>query len=382
MDTFLGYRRENGTIGIRNLVALIATCDRYVSLAHATAAAVRGCVPLEAFFTAGQVGKDLAITARALAGLGRNPNVAAVLLLGPDTPLTEEVANAIRDSGKPIRVDHGTGGYIEALARATLVALELAAAASHERRSPAPMSSLRVGLECGGSDTTSGLTCNPAIGAVSDLLIAQGAQVIISETSEFIGAEHLFAARATEPEVARRFMQSVLDVEAMAMARGVNLRDEQPSADNKRGGLSTVEEKSLGAMCKAGSSPLIGVLGYAQAPKQPGLYFMDAPAPAVENLTGMAAAGCQLLLFGTGVGNPIGNPVAPTVKICGNRRTIKSMFDNMDYDVSAILDEGQRPAEVGEGLYHFTLRVASGRLVSCEVLRFEEAAISRFLPSL
>ncbi|MGN5479293.1 hypothetical protein ACTMU2_27230 [Cupriavidus basilensis] len=196
------------------------------------------------------------------------------------------------------------------------------------------MSSLVIGVECGGSDTTSGLSCNPVIGRMADLVIAEGGTVIISETSEFIGADHLFAERAADGRVREAFVTAVRNMENLAISRGVDMREDQPSPDNKRGGLTTVEEKALGAMAKAGTTALVGVLRYGEAPQKKGLHFMDAPAAAVENLTALAAGGCQLTFFGTGVGNPIGSVVAPTVKVCGNVNTLRTMADNIDFDVS------------------------------------------------
>lgn len=206
--------------------------------------------------------------------------------------------------------------------------------------------------------------------------------VIISETSEFIGADHLFAARAVDPEVRQSFVNAVRGMENLAIARGVDMREDQPSPDNKRGGLTTVEEKALGAMAKAGTSPLVGVLRYGEAPKKAGLHFMDAPAAAVENLTAMAAGGCQLIFFGTGVGNPIGSMVAPTVKVCGNVNTLGTMADNIDFDVSGILQSGEAIPDLGGRLHEYAIDVASGTRVTSEIFDIRETAVSRFAQSL
>jgi altronate dehydratase large subunit len=171
-------------------------------------------------------------------------------------------------------------------------------------------------------------------------------------------------------------------MENLAITRGVDMRESQPSPDNKRGGLTTVEEKALGAMAKAGSSPLVGVLRYGEAPEKKGLHFMDAPAAAVENLSALAAGGCQLTFFGTGVGNPIGSMVAPTVKVCGNVNTLDTMADNIDFDASGILEKGQKISDVGDRLYAYAMDVASGTRLSSEVLDIRETAISRFALSL
>jgi altronate dehydratase large subunit len=213
---------------------------------------------------------------------------------------------------------------------------------------------------------------------MADRLIDDGGRVIISETAEFVGAEHLFAERAVDESVRKAFIEAVHHLEQEAVRCGVDLTGTNPAPDNIRGGLTTLEEKALGAMAKAGTRPLNGVLRYGESPQRKGLHFMDAPAPAVENLTAFAAAGCQLIFFGTGVGNPIGNMVAPTVKVCGNVNTVRTMADNIDVDVSAILESGATVSDLGDGLYDFALDVASGTWIKSEILDVRETAISRF----
>jgi altronate dehydratase large subunit len=377
--TFLGYRRENGTIGVRNWVAVVSIMDNCNPVTRAIADAVDGTIPVTTLFVRGQVGRDLELAFDSLAGMGRNPNIAAVLLIGLEEKSTEEVARRIQPTGKPVeRIHLQPNGTINAIAEGTRRAMKLVLRASGARREPAPMSALVVGVECGGSDTTSGLTCNPTIGRMADRLIDDGGTVIISETAEFVGAEHLFAARAVDEAVREAFVGAVHHLEREAMRCGVDLTGTNPAPDNIRGGLSTLEEKALGAMAKAGSRPLTGVLGYGQAPSRQGLHFMDAPAPAVENLTAFAAAGCQLIFFGTGVGNPIGNMVTPTVKVCGNVHTLRTMADNIDVDVSAILEAGAKVSDLGDQLYDHAIEVASGTRTTSEVLDVRETAISRF----
>ncbi|GAB3628802.1 D-galactarate dehydratase [Pandoraea terrae] len=383
MKTFLGYRRANGTVGVRNWVAIISVMDNCNPVTRTIASAVDGTIPVTTLFVRGQYGADLDFAYESLAGLGRNPNIAAVLVVGLEESSTEDVASRIRDTGKPVDTVHlQPHGTIHCIAEGTRKALRLSIAASSLRREPCPMSELIVGVECGGSDTTSGLSCNPTIGRMADRLIAEGGTVIISETSEFIGAEHLFAARAADETVRAAFVDAVRKMEHAAIVRGVDMRESQPSPDNKRGGLTTVEEKALGAMAKAGSTPLVGVLRYGEAPRRKGLHFMDAPAAAVENLTALAAGGCQLTFFGTGVGNPIGNMVAPTVKVCGNIHTLQTMADNIDFDASGILEQGMKISDLGDRLYDYATDVASGTRLASEVLDVRETAVSRFERSL
>jgi altronate dehydratase large subunit len=381
--TFLGFRRDHGAAGVRNWVAVISVMDNCNPATRAISQAVGGTLPVTTLFVRGQFGADLDFALDSLAGLGRNPNIAGVLLVGLEESSTEEVARRIRPTGKPVEVVHlQPNGTIECVAQGTRRAARMVLQASQARRQPCPMSDLVMGVECGGSDTTSGLSCNPTIGRVADRLIDAGGTVIISETSEFIGAEHLFAARAVDATVKQAFLNAVQGMEAMAVNRGVNMRDSQPAPDNKRGGLTTVEEKALGAMAKAGKTPLVGVLGYGQAPTRKGLHFMDAPSGAVENLTGFAISGCQLICFGTGVGNPIGNMVAPTIKICGNVNTVNSMRDNIDFDVSAIFETSAKIADLGDQLYDYVAEVGSGTRITSEILNIRETAVSRFERSL
>jgi altronate dehydratase large subunit len=383
MKTFLGYRRENGSVGVRNWVAVVSVMDNCNPVTRTISQAVGGTIPVTTLFVRGQFGADLDFAYESIAALGRNPNIASVLLVGLEESSTEEVASRIRSAGKAVETVHlQPHGTIHCIAEGTRKALKLAIEASRLRRETCPVSELVVGVECGGSDTTSGLSCNPTIGRMADQIIAEGGTVIISETSEFIGAEHLFAARAIDESVRASFVDAVHNMENLALARGVDMRDSQPSPDNKRGGLTTVEEKALGAMAKAGSSPLVGVLRYGEAPQRKGLHFMDAPAAAVENLTGLAAAGCQLTFFGTGVGNPIGNMVAPTVKVCGNIQTLQTMADNIDFDASGILEQGMKISQVGDELFQYAMDVASGTRLASELLDVRETAISRFERSL
>ncbi|SAL86584.1 altronate dehydratase [Caballeronia arvi] len=383
MKTFLGYRRENATVGVRNWVAVISVMDNCNPVTRTISEAVEGTIPVTTLFVRGQFGADLDFAYESLAGLGRNPNIASVLLVGLEESSTEEVASRIRATGKAVEAVHlQPNGTIACIAEGTRKAMRLAIAASRLRREPCPVSELVLGVECGGSDTTSGLSCNPTIGRMADLVIAEGGTVIISETSEFIGAEHLFAARAIDDTVRAAFVDAVRSMEQNAIARGVDMRDSQPSPDNKKGGLTTVEEKALGAMAKAGSSALVGVLRYGEAPRRKGLHFMDAPAAAVENLTALAAGGCQLTFFGTGVGNPIGNMVAPTVKVCGNIHTLSTMRDNIDFDASGVLERAMKISDIGDRLYEYALDVASGTRLASEVLDVRETAVSRFERSL
>lgn len=382
--TFFGFERPDGQVGLRNHVGVVSVMDNCNAVTRAIANAVQETIPVTTLFVRGQLGRDLEIAYDTLSGLARNPNLAGIVLIGLEPVTTEEVARRIRPSGKPLEVINIqlVGGTIEATALGTRHAARMVREASRQRRSEHPLSKLRIGVECGGSDTTSGLASNPAIGVVADRIVEGGGQVVISETSEFFGAEHVFAERAESAEVGAEFLDAVLGFEREVMARGLDLRGANPSKDNIRGGLTTIEEKALGAMAKAGSTPLVGVVDYGQAPTKPGLHFMATPAPAVESLTGLASGGCQLVLFSTGVGNPIGSMVATTIKLSGNRNTVSDFSDNIDFDVSGVIENGEPIGKAGARLFDFTLEVAAGALTTSEVLDIRETAISRFEPSM
>jgi altronate dehydratase large subunit len=381
--TFLGYRRGNA-VGIRNMVAVISVMDNCNPVTRAVADAVQGTVYLPGSFIRGQLGRDRAITLKVTAGLCLNPNIAAVVAIGLEPRTTRELVELLSASGKPVEwVDiQEAGGTINSIAKGTRAAARLVRHVSKQRREEFPLSSLVLGLECGGSDTTSGLASNPSIGVVSDKVVGAGGTAIITETSEFFGAEHLFAERAASTEVRKKFISEIETLEKEIIALGIDLRGSNPTPDNIRGGLTTIEEKALGAMAKAGKSELVGVLGYGDVPERSGLHFMSGPAPAVESITGLAAGGCQLCLFSTGVGNPIGHQVATVIKISGNRNTIEGMSDNVDFDVSSILEKDESIASAGSRLFEYVLSVASGELTTSEVLDTRESAISRFGPSM
>ncbi len=380
METFLGYERADGSVGTRNVVAIVSTMDNANPVARAVAAAVNGTILIPGLYLRGQIGRDREITLDATVGLCLNPNIAGVVLTGLEPASTRELLTRIAASGKPVEaVDiQPSGGTINAIAEGTRLAARMVRQASTIRPRAFPVSKLRIGVECGGSDTTSGLSSNPAIGVVADRVVAAGGQIIISETAEFFGAEELFTQRATTAEVRQQFLQQIADHEKGIIAQGVDLRGNNPSQDNIRGGLTTIEEKALGSMAKSGSSPLVGVLSYAERPRLPGLHFMAAPASAVENLSALAAAGCQMCIFSTGVCNPIGHPVSTIIKVTGNRHTAETFADNIDFDVTGILERNERITDAGGRLFDYMLSVASGELTSSEILDVRESILSRF----
>ena len=235
-------------------------------------------------------------------------------------------------------------------------------------REPIPLSELILGTECGGSDYTSGLASNPAVGTACDMLTAEGGTVILSETPELIGAEHLLAKRARTPELAKQVLDAVAWWEEKAIVAGQNIRESNPAPGNIVGGITTLEEKSLGCIYKAGTGSLEELITYASHPTKKGLVYMDTPAHDIEQLTGMVAGGAQIVLFTTGKGTPVGSPIAPVIKITGNRTTYLKMRDNMDIDVSKILQGKETVKEAGKRIFEEVLSVASGKITKAEKL--------------
>ena len=384
MASFMGFPRPDGRVGIRNYVAVVSVMDNVNPVARSIQGAVANTVAITPLFVRGQYGDDAEITLRTLTGLASNPNIGAALVIGLERTTTAVLADrvALRGTAVDSIVVGEYGGTITAIAEGVRKAARLSRQISKLRRESIPAQHLTLGLECGGSDTTSGLAANPLIGHVSDRVVSLGGRAIISETAEFIGAEHIFARRASSEKVRQEFLTSVSRVEGEALERGIDIRGTNPVPDNIRGGLTTIEEKSLGAMAKAGDAPLSGVLGYGEHPTGPGLYFMDTPAPAVESMTALAAGGAHIILFATGVGNPIGNSVAPTIKISANRQTVQKAPEDIDWDASPILTGVVRMESAADDLFRFCMEVASGTLTAGEVLGRCEIAISRFAPSL
>jgi altronate dehydratase large subunit len=374
-----GFRRADGRIGIRNYLAVIAATDAANPVVRRIAAAIPGAVAITPLYGRGQLGEDLALSVRTMIGLGSNPNVYGALVVSLERVAGSRVADAI--SAKVTRCAlmgiQEEGGTPKLFDRAVALLREWKREADALKRSPIALSELIVGLECGGSDTTSGLVANPAIGLVTDQIIDAGGTAIFSEPVECLGGEAALTARAPDTAVQEKIRATVRKYEDIALRAGVDLNKTNPAPDNIRGGLTTIEEKSLGSISKAGTRAIAGVLGYGEAPPRPGLYLMDAPAPATENITALGAGGAHLILFGTGVGNSIGCPVSPTVKICGNPLTCETFAAHIDTDLSDVIAEGRSLGTAGDAVMAATCAVVNGEITRCEALGETEVAISR-----
>ena len=379
----LGYPRKDGLFGIRNHLVVLATSACSSETAKNIATHVQGAVALTHQHGCGLVGKDLELAVNTLAGIGKNPNVGAVLIvaLGCECIRPEEVAAEIEKSGKPVAslVIQEHGGTLGTLQEGVRIASAMAMELSGQIRVPFPISEIVLGLECGGSDPTSGLAANPVIGECSNLLISKGGASMISETTEMIGAEHILARRAATKEVGDRFLKMVSDMENRAFEMGEDLRGTQPTPGNISGGISTLEEKSLGCVHKAGNTPLVGVLEFAEIiPSQPkGLYFMDTPGEDLCSVTGMVAGGCHLVVFSTGLGTPTGHPIAPIIKLTGNDATYHKMSDNIDFNAGTVITRDDTIAAKGQELFEMVVNVCNGKLTKAEALGHREFGLYR-----
>lgn len=375
--TFLGYPRPDGRAGTRNHVLVLAINGLVAQAASRIAAGVGGALLVATPYGRGQYGPDKTAHERQLVGLAKNPNVAAVLVVGADRKTSEAIAGAI--TGKPAEIACLDDTHEDALAlvdSGIRIAAGLARNASRVRRERFDMNMLTLGIECGHSDATSGIVANPLTGKVVDCLIDAGGTAILGETIEWLGAEHLLAARA-EPAVGAAIVAAVRAREASVAAAGFDLLGNNPGAENIRGGLSTIEEKSLGAIAKAGSQPIRGLLALAEPPTRPGLYVMNGPSFSPESLTGFAAAGAQLMLFTTGAGNSFCNSIAPTLKISARPAIAAKLGQQIDFDAGAVFTGHEDLDAAADRCVALLIEVASGLRTWGEILGEGSEAFAR-----
>lgn len=386
MFEFKGYRREDGTVGVRNHVAVIPTSVTASPIAEGIAADIGDSVRS----TPHQMGSNQPEasrrqTERTLVGTGQNPNVGAALIveLGTEAIEADSVADKIVRSGKPvetlsIREVGGTRAAIDA-GRSTVE--ELLSEIQTARQEGADASELVFAVECGGSDATSGIASNPAVGEACDRLIEAGGTACFSETPEFIGAEQVLAERCADERTRTRLLERVAIREDVTKLMGVDMRGAQPTPGNQEGGLTTIEEKSLGAISKGGTTEINGMVDYAEElTPGSGLVLMDTPGYDVESVTGKVAGGAQVAAFTTGRGSTTGNPIVPVIKVTGNPNTWDSMASNMDVNASTVI-QGDSLSEVGSRIFDTLLSVADGRRTAAEHRRLEEFAINELQPN-
>jgi len=378
-----GYERGDGRWGFRNHVLILPLHQILSSSAREIEAKSEGAVAVSHDWSQ-VIEKDHERIIHSLAGNATNPNLYATVLLRLGTPIEDEVIARAKKYGntKLIEVSLTEAKSIENLTQAGIQrANELLKEAKAQQRVSAPLSAIILGLECGGSDAYSGITANPALGVASDELVAQGATSILGETMEILGAEHLLAQRAITKEVGQQIIDVVARYEASINYEGIDIRGAQPSRGNIEGGLSTLEEKSLGAAKKAGNAQFTGVLEYAIAPTKPGLYFMDTPGHDIEQLTGFGAAGVNITVFTTGRGTPTGSAVMPTIKVATNSEMANAIPDIIDLNSGTIADGTQSLEENGKLIYQLILDVANGQLTKAELGGHHEFNLSRLYGS-
>jgi len=382
---FWGYERPDGRVGTRNHVLVLPTVVCANQVASSIASLVAGTVAVAHQHGCTQMGQDLEQTIRTLVGTAANPNVygAVVVGLGCEAVSARSVAAAVRASGKPalelVIQDHG--GTLSAIAAGARLAMDLSQQASLLRRVECGAAQIVLGTECGGSDACSGLSANPALGWVSDRLVEMGATVVLAETTELIGAEHILCRRAAGKDVERALMAAIEETEKKALASGLDLRGTQPTPGNIEGGISTIEEKSLGCVHKAGSSVLQEVIPYACAPSGHGLVMMDTPGQDIEQLSGMVAGGSNVVIFTTGRGTPTGSPIAPTIKVSSNTALYQAMRDNIDLDAGTIVSGQDTIETLGRRLLEELMQVCSGKLTRSELLKHNDFGIHRKGPT-
>jgi altronate dehydratase large subunit len=382
IQEFLGYDRPNGNVGVRNKIAIISTVVCVNHVAQQIASKVDDAVAITHPLGCGQFGPDYNNTFRTLVGLGSNPNVYGVIVLGLgcENLKSNILAKNIRRSKKPVEsfdVQDIKGGSIAAIEHGIRIGKKMREEANYLKRKPFDFSKLVLGLECGGSDSISGISANPTVGVVSDRVVDLGGVSILPEFTEWIGTEHLLVKRAVNQDVAGRIYSVINGFIDHLKKLGVDFLGVQPTPGNIEGGLSTIEEKSLGTIAKSGKSPIQGIIEYSEAPKSKGLWLMIEPGLDVESMTGLAAAGAQIILMTTGRGSPCGNPVAPVIKLCGNPKTCNWMADNIDIDASVIIKGEKTIKELAEDLWVKLKDIMNGEKSQAEKLGFNDVAIWR-----
>ncbi|MCP4754732.1 MAG: UxaA family hydrolase [Proteobacteria bacterium] len=377
MNEFFGYERPDGGVGIRNHLLVIAPIDCSYEPARQIADQVEGAVAVTQFHGCGAN----PMVVNTLAGIGRNPNVAGILLfgLGCESLTNDILLEKLASTGKPIEslVIQEDGGTIAAMEKGIRILQQIAQKTSRQKKEAFPFSKLTLAVECGGSDATSGLAANPAVGGAADLVVDAGGTVIFSETSEMIGTQHILARRAVNPKVADDIVAMIEEEEQRLAGVGVNSRF--MSKGNIDGGLTTIEEKSLGAVYKGGTRPIQGVLRHdwkgLETPTGPGLWLQDGTGWDVPSITHMAAAGAQIACFTSGKGSTTGHAIVPVVKITGNSETFKNLSDNIDINAGTILNGEESMDNVSRKIFEIVSNTASGEKTKAEALGFKDFVV-------
>ena len=384
-STFDGYRRADGRAGVRNHVLILSPTGLTSSAASRICGLVRGTICVTSGYGRGQVAADAALHFDTLAGLACHPNVAAALVISAGDDITQAFVDAIGATHKPVVGLSLPSAHEDALAlvdTGVRAAARLVRDASVLRREPCPMADLCIAVECGHSDATSGLVSNPLAGRMMESIVAGGGQAIFSETVEWTGAEHLLAARAANSEVGGRILRAVFDRERRVEDAGGDIRAQNPGPQNRAGGLTTIEEKALGAISKGGNQPIQGLLRPTERPRGPGLFLMDTPYFSPESMTAMVAGGAQIVVFTTGAGNSYCSLVAPTLKMSAHPDTCARLTEQIDIVAADILRKASTLEEMTATAIGKLLDVASGTLTWGEIVGEGSEVVSRIGPSI
>lgn len=380
----LGYRRENGRVGVRNHVIILPVDDISNAACEAVANNVKGTMALPHSYGRLQFGEDLELHFRTMIGTGSNPNVAAVIVIGIEPGWTNRIVEGITKTGKPVTGFSIEGnGDVKTIASASYKAKEYSQWATELQRTECDLRDLYISVKCGESDTTTGLASCPTVGNVIDKHCSNGGTASFGETSELTGAEHIVAGKAADDGVRAKFFEFFNDYTRLVFDQKTNdLSESQPTKGNIAGGLTTIEEKALGNVEKLGKkTKFVGCLPPAVAPTKPGLWFMDTSSAAAEAVTLWAASGAVIHLFPTGQGNVIGNPIEPVIKLTGNPNTMRTMAEHIDLDVSPVLQGEMTIDQAGDALLDMVVRTANGRLTAAEALGHREFVMTKLYRS-
>ena len=383
-EVFMGYERPKGNPGIRNKIVVMSSVSCVNHVAEEIVKKIKNAVAIIHPLGCGQFGPDFFNVQRTLSGLAKNPNVygAIVVGLGCENMKSLDLAKIIKRAKKPVEyfnVQDFQGGGVAAIEEGIKIGQKLAIEASELKREPFDFSHLVLGLECGGSDSISGMTANPAVGIVSDKVVKLGGTSILPEFTEWIGTEQLLMDRAASEKVRKQIEKPLHRFLESTMKAGIDFRGIQPSPGNIEGGLTTIEEKSLGTIAKAGKAPINGVMNYSLPPKGKGLWLMVEPGNDVESMTGMAAAGAQAIIMTTGRGSPTGNPIVPVIKACGSPQACDWLSCHIDVDCSRIITENFSIEEIGEIIWQKLITTCNGELTKAEELGYQDIAIWRYM---
>jgi altronate dehydratase large subunit len=360
---FLGYRREDGRIGVRNHVIVMSSIACANGVAEAIGRELPDATVVTHVYGCGYTPDDIGVSIRAMGGLLRNPNVGGALIIGLGCEVLKPDFLAQVAGTTPVEtlVIQESGGSAATTKKGIEITRRFLDKCAAQKREPVPVSELTIGLECGGSDAFSGITANPAVGAAADRIVAEGGSVILSETTEMIGTAHILKRRCATPEIGEQVERLVNDHEKKVRETLGALAGMVIAPGNIDGGLSSITEKSLGCIMKGGTTPIKEVIEYAGTPSRRGLIIMDTPGYDIDSMAGMAAAGAQIMLFTTGRGSTAGFPAVPVIKIASNSKTYNALPDDMDVNAGKVIDEGKTIDEVGQEIFDLALEVAEGR---------------------